>query len=124
VVLPAAFTATEVDTTAATTQPNIFPDVIAKAAYDTKDVNGLPWHFEVAGLLSSYKVNTYSSAINTDATAEGGGVSGRLDLELVKGLNFIGTGFYSYGGGRYLHGLGPDFIIKAPTRPAPTASAS
>jgi hypothetical protein len=114
VVLPAAFTAAEVDTTAASTQPNIFPDVIAKAAFDTKAVTGLPWHFELAGLLSSYKINTYTSAINTDSTAEGGGVSAAVDLELVKGLNFIGTGFYSYGGGRYLQGLAPDFIIKAP----------
>lgn len=114
VVLPAAFSAAEVDTTAASTQPNVLPDIIGKAAFDTKDVNGLPWHFEVAGVVSSYKVNTYSSAINTDATAEGGGVSAGVNLELVKGLNFIGTGFYSYGGGRYLQGLAPDFIIKAP----------
>ncbi len=114
VVLPAAFSAAEVDTTAASTQPNIFPDIIAKAAFDTKDVNGLPWHFEVGGLLSSYKVNTYSSTINTDSTAEGGGITADFDLELVKGLSFIGTGFYSYGGGRYLQGLAPDFIIKAP----------
>jgi hypothetical protein len=114
VVLPAAFSATEVDTGAATTQPNIFPDIIGKIAFDTKAVNNLPWHFEVAGLLSSYKINTYSSAINTDATAEGAGVSGAVSLELVKGLTFIGTGFYSYGGGRYLDGQGPDFIIKAP----------
>jgi hypothetical protein len=114
VVLPAAFNAAEVDTTAASTQPNIFPDIIGKAAFDTKDVTGLPWHFEVAGLLSSYKVNTYSAAINTDSTAEGGGASAAVDLELVKGLSFIGTGFYSYGGGRYLQGLAPDFIIKAP----------
>jgi hypothetical protein len=114
VVLPSAFSAAEVDTTAASTQPNIFPDIIGKAAFDTKDVTGLPWHFEVAGLVSSYKVNTYSSAINTDSTEEGAGVSAAVDLELVKGLNFIGTGFYSYGGGRYLQGLAPDFIIKAP----------
>jgi hypothetical protein len=114
VVLPSAFSAGEVDTTAASTQPNIFPDIIGKAAFDTKDINGLPWHFEVAGLLSSYKVNTYSSAINTDSTAEGAGVSGAFNVEVVKGLNLIGTGFYSYGGGRYLQGLAPDFIIKAP----------
>jgi hypothetical protein len=114
VVLPSAFSGTEVDTGAATTQPNIFPDVIAKIAYDTKAVDNLPWHFELAGLLSSYKINTYSSSINTDATQEGGGVSGAVSLELVKGLTFIGTGFYSYGGGRYLDGQGPDFIIKAP----------
>ncbi len=114
VVLPSAFTAAEVDTTAASTQPDIFPDVIGKVTFDTKAINDLNWHFEVAGLVSSYKINTYSSAINTDATAEGGGLSGAVDLELVKGLNFIGTGFYSYGGGRYLQGLAPDFIIKAP----------
>ena len=114
VVLPSAFTASEVDQGTATTQPNPFPDIIAKAAYDTKMVNDLPWHFEVSGLLSSYKINTYTSAINTDATAEGAGLQAAVDLELVKGLNFIGTGFYSYGGGRYLYGLGPDFIVKAP----------
>jgi hypothetical protein len=113
-VLPAAFTATEVDTQAASTQPNLFPDVIGKAAYDTKAVNGLPWHFEVGGLLSTFKVNTYTAAINTTSTAEGAGVTGGVSLELVKGLTFIGTGFYSYGGGRYLQGLAPDFIIKAP----------
>jgi hypothetical protein len=114
VVLPAAFTATEVDTGAATSQPNIFPDVIGKMAFDTKAVNDLPWHFELSGLVSSYKINTYSAAINTDATAEGTGVQGAVDLELVKGLSFVGTGFYSYGGGRYLFGSGPDFIVKAP----------
>jgi hypothetical protein len=114
VVLPSAFSATEVDTGTATTQPNEFPDVIAKAAYDTKVVNGLPWHLELAGLARSYKVNTFTSTVNSDATAEGGGVSGAVSLELVKGLTFVATGFYSYGGGRYINGLGPDFIIKAP----------
>ncbi len=114
VVLPSAFSATEVDQGTATTQPNFFPDVIGKMAFDTKAVNDLPWHFELAGLVRSFKVNTYTSAINTSATAEGTGVSGDVDLELVKHLSFIATGFYSYGGGRYINGLGPDFIIKAP----------
>lgn len=113
-VLPAAFTASEVDTQAASTQPNLFPDLIGKVAYDTKAATGLPWHFEVGGLLSTYKVNTYTAAINSTSTAEGAGVTAGVNLELVKGLNFIGTGFYSYGGGRYLQGLAPDFIIKAP----------
>jgi hypothetical protein len=113
-VLPAAFTASEVDTQAASTQPNLFPDIIGKAAYDTKMVNGLPWHFEVGGLLSTFKVNTYSSTINSYDTKEGTGVTGGVSLELVKGLTFIGTGFYSYGGGRYLQGLAPDFIITEP----------
>ena len=105
VVLPSAFSATEVDQGTATTQPNFFPDVIGKVAFDTKAVNDLPWHFELAGLVRSFKVNTYTSAINTSATAEGTGLSGDVDLELVKGLSFIATGFYSYGGGRYINGL-------------------
>lgn len=114
VVLPSAFTATEVDQGTATSQPNIFPDVIGKITFDTKAVNDLPWHFELAGLLSSYKINTYSSSINTDATAEGAGGSAACSLELVKGLTFIGTGFYSYGGGRYIDALGPDFVVTPP----------
>jgi hypothetical protein len=114
VVLPSAFSAAEVDQGTATSQPNFFPDVIGKIAYDTKVVDDLAWHFELAGLVRSFKVNTYTSAINTDATAEGTGLSAGINLELVKGLTFVGTGFYSYGGGRYINGLGPDFIIKAP----------
>jgi hypothetical protein len=113
-VLPAAFTATEVDTGAATSQPNAFPDIIGKVAYDTKSVNDLPWHFEIAGLARSYKINTYSSTLNSDSTAEGGGGSAAVNLELVKGFSLVGTGFYSYGGGRYINGLGPDFVITPP----------
>ncbi len=64
VVLPSAFSATEVDQGTATTQPNFFPDVIGKVAFDTKAVNDLPWHFELAGLVRSFKVNTVG-AIST-----------------------------------------------------------
>ncbi|HMD61325.1 MAG TPA: hypothetical protein VKG78_07830 [Opitutaceae bacterium] len=119
VVLPSAFTASEVDQGTATSQPNLFPDVIGKMAYDTKAVNNLAWHFEVAGLLRSYKINTYTATTNASETAEGEGVSGAVSLELVKGLTFVGTGFYSYGGGRYINGLGPDFIVT----PANSAGA-
>ncbi|HEY1792133.1 MAG TPA: hypothetical protein VGG34_04385 [Opitutaceae bacterium] len=114
VVLPAAFSATEVDQGTATSQPNPFPDVIGKMAYDTKAINGLNWHFELTGMVRSFKVNTFSSTINTDDTKEGEGVQGAVDLELIKGLNLIATGFYSYGGGRYINGLGPDFVITPP----------
>jgi hypothetical protein len=38
-------------------------------------------------------------------------VQGAVNLELVKGLSVIGTEFYSYGGGRYLFGSGPDFVV-------------
>jgi hypothetical protein len=110
VALPSSFTSTEVDTGAATTQPNVFPDVIVKAAYDTK-VNNLPWHMEIAGLERNFKVNTFTSAVNGTQSATGTGASAALNLQVAPGFSLIGTGFYSYGGGRYINGLGPDFVI-------------
>jgi hypothetical protein len=68
----------------------------------------------LAGLAREFKINTYSSAINTDATASSESVSGAVDLELVKGFSLIGTGFYGYGGGRYIQGNGPDFVVTPP----------
>jgi hypothetical protein len=112
VVLPSAFTASEVDQGTATSQPNIFPDVIAKVAYDTKIADGLPFHAEVAGLFRQFKINTYSSTINTDDTARGGGLSGAFNLAVTKQLTLLATGFYSYGGGRYINGQGPDFTVS------------
>jgi hypothetical protein len=114
VVLPSAFSATEVDQGTATSQPNVAPDIIGKIAYDTKAVGDLAWHFELAGLLRSYKINTYTPTVNSSSSAEGEGVSAAVSLELIKGLTFIGTGFYSYGGGRYINGLGPDFVVTPP----------
>ena len=114
VSLPTGFNAAEVDQGSSTSQPNLFPDVIGKVAYDTKDVNGLPWHVEVGGLVRTFKINTYSATVSSDKTTEGTGATVGVSLDIVKGLTFIGTGFYSYGGGRYINGLGPDFIVTAP----------
>jgi len=114
VLLPAAFQASEVDTGASTAQPNAFPDVTAKAAFDTTTVNSLPWHFEVAGLVRRFRTVTYSPASRSDTMAEGGGVSTAVCLGLDKGLTLVGTGFWSDGGGRYIGGLAPDFVVKAP----------
>jgi hypothetical protein len=114
VTLPPGFNAAEVDSGTASTSPNRMPDIIAKVAYDTK-VGGLPWHAEVAGLHRSFEINTYSagpSAVNSDSTATGMGGAFNVDLELVKNLSFIGDAYLSDGGGRYIFGQAPDFVVS------------
>jgi hypothetical protein len=91
--------------------PNLHPDVIVKASYDT-ELWQHPFHVEVAGLLRSFKVlNTLATPSRTD-TITGGGGSINFNLQLVKNLTLIADSFYSDGGGRYIFGLGPDAIVK------------
>jgi hypothetical protein len=84
------------------------PDIVAKIAYDPM-LGGKHMHLELGGLLSSFKDN---SATNVKNTAVGGGVTGGLNLEVVKDFHLILNGFYSEGGGRYIFGLGPDVVVK------------
>ena len=114
VTLPAGFNASEVDTGAASTAPNRAPDLIAKVALDTR-FNGLPWHAEVAGLYRTFEVNTYTAGaapVNSDDAVSGYGGSFNVDLEVVKNLNLLGTAFVSEGGGRYIYGQAPDFVVN------------
>jgi hypothetical protein len=100
---------------------NLHPDVIVKAAYDGGPENHHV-HFDIAGLFRSFKVvNLITSLPNTNLTNAntstntiyGGGVAGTAYIELVKNFRFIGTAFYSSGGGRYIASTaGPDFIVK------------
>jgi hypothetical protein len=100
---------------------NLHPDVIVKAAYDGGPENHHV-HFDIAGLFRSFKaVNLITSLPNTNLTnantstdtIHGGGVAGTAYVELVKNFRFIGTAFYSSGGGRYIASTaGPDFIVK------------
>jgi hypothetical protein len=100
-----------------TNVPNLHPDIILKTAFDAKP-GGHQVHFDVAGLMRSFKavnlLNTTSTALNTlTSTIHGGGVAATMNLELIKNFRFIGTGFYSYGGGRYIASTaGPDLIVK------------
>ena len=91
--------------------PNLNPDFIVKAAYDSK-LMGRPFHVEAAGLLRNFRVlNTLVSGNRTD-TITGGGGSINLNLQPIKNLTLIANSFYGDGGGRYLGGLGPDAIVK------------
>ena len=100
-----------------TNTPNLHPDIILKTAFDAKP-GGHQVHFDVAGLLRSFKavnlIDTTSTATNTlTSTIHGGGIEGGMNLELIKNFRLITTGFYSYGGGRYIASTaGPDVIVK------------
>jgi hypothetical protein len=107
-----------------TSIPNLLPDVIVKTAFDANP-DGHHVHFDVAGILRTFKAlnlvqSTFNSPTGTTpvnsvySTIHGGGAAYTLNVELVKNLHFINTGFYSYGGGRYIGNTsGPDVIIKA-----------
>ncbi len=113
VVLPTGFTTTQVDNGSnGTATPNVFPDVIGKAAYDTK-LGDMPFHVDAAAMARFFKINTYTSTVNSDATATGYGESINANLEIVPHLQLIGNVFDSTGGGRYIStGLAPDFIVN------------
>ncbi len=98
----------------ATSTPNLFPDIIAKAAFDGHAGDKLE-HIEVAGLLSGfedYVPTTITNSISGKHTALGFGGSLNFNLELVKNFRLISNNFYSDGGGRYIFGAAPDFVIR------------
>jgi hypothetical protein len=115
VTLPAGFTATQVDAGAnGTATPNVFPDVIGKMAYDTK-LGDLPFHFDAAGLVRYFKINTFTSTVNSNATATGYGGSVNATIGILPNFLLVANAFDGSGGGRYIStGLGPDFIVNPP----------
>ncbi len=102
-----AFAATQVDNGSVSTTPNVRPDIVAKIAYDTR-LSGKALHFELAGFSRQFRT---SPAPGKYYDAQGVGGSTDAVLEVAKNFRLIATGFYSSGGGRYLVGLGPDFIV-------------
>jgi hypothetical protein len=106
VTLP-AFAATQVDNGSLSTTPNVRPDIVAKAAYDTQ-VSGKALHFELAGFSRQFRV---SPADGKYFGARGEGGTFDAVLEVAKNFRLIATGFYSSGGGRFSVGLGPDIVV-------------
>ena len=87
--------------------PNLHPDIIAKLAFDPS----AKAHFEIGGIERTFKI--YNSATGTSSTKAGGGVLLGAHVEVVKNLRLISTNFWSDGGGRYLFGQAPDFIVRS-----------
>ncbi len=86
----------------------LFPDVIAKLAFDPSS----RFHFEVAGVEIA---NKFSNPASTPAfqtnTKVGGGGSVNLSFEPIKNFRILTNNYWSDGGGRYIFGQAPDFII-------------
>jgi hypothetical protein len=121
VVFPATFFSTQFDNGSGSTSapssatntavPNLHPDIIVKTAFDAHPA-GRSLHIEAAGLLRSFKVLNNLTTPATTNTITGGGGSVNLNFEVIHNLRLIANSFYSYGGGRYIFGLGPDVIVK------------
>jgi len=112
VILPASFPAFEVDNGGVTTTtPNPYPDIIGKIAFDPK-TGSTHQHIDAAVLVRGFK--TYNPTTNTSFSETGTGGELGVNVEPVKNLHLLATGFYSSGGGRYIANTNaPDFIVKA-----------
>lgn len=120
---PALFSTTETDlnsssgTGGGTATPTLHPDVIAKLSADA-GWGHRKWHFETSGLLTPVEILTPASVTRTTTAKdirEGGGVAGSANLGVFSNLHLILTGFWSDGGGRYIGGLGPGFVVEQRT---------
>ena len=87
--------------------PNLHPDIIGKIAYDYSS----RFHLELAGIERTFKI--YDSATNSYSTVAGGGISFGINVAILKNVRLLNTDFWSDGGGRYLFGEVPDFIVRA-----------
>jgi hypothetical protein len=99
----------------------LMPDIIAKLAIDPTS----RFHGEVDGVLISDKIAYPAPASQfPTSTKVGGGVSLNLNFELFKNFRVLTNNFWSDGGGRYIFGQAPDFIIRANGTPSLVHSGS
>jgi len=99
-----------------TATPNVHPDLIGKLSFDAP-WGGRAWHLETAGLLTAVGILTPASITKASSVKdirEGGGISAAANIEVARNLHVITTGFWSDGGGRYIGGLGPAFVVAQP----------
>jgi len=93
------------------TTPNLMPDILAKAGYDT-DLSGRHFHAEVVGLMTTVKttVQPVGGAFDSN-TKLGGGIGAAFNVEPFRNVRVLANALYTSGGGRYLIGLGPNAIV-------------
>jgi hypothetical protein len=90
---------------------SLHPDIIAKLAFDPTEKA----HFEFVGLESTNRIASPFSATAPVQTFTKAGFGGEFNFnfELFKGFRLIDNNYWSDGGGRYIFGQAPDFIIQA-----------
>jgi len=97
---------------------NVHPDIIGKLAFDPSS----HVHFEVAGVERTVKL--FNPITQMYFTKAGGGGSVNGNFEIVKNFRLITNNYWSDGGGRYLFGVAPDFIVRADGSPSLIHSGS
>jgi hypothetical protein len=121
VVLPASFPSNEVDTGSTPGAPSPYPDIIGKVAFDPR-TGDKHQHLEAAFVVRGFR--TFNPASNATLSTTGTGVSVGAVIEPIKNLSLIGTAFWSSGGGRYMIGQAPDFMVNADGSPSTIGSTS
>lgn len=88
----------------------LMPDIIAKLAFDPSK----RFHGEFVGVMIANKIAypITGPAFPTN-TKVGGGGSVNLGFDIVPNVRVVTNNFYSSGGGRYIFGQAPDFIIRS-----------
>lgn len=88
----------------------LHPDIIAKLAYDPTP----KFHIEFAGVEITNKIaNPASTPIYQTSTKAGGAGALNLNFEVAKGVRVYTNNYWGAGGGRYIFGQAPDFMIRA-----------
>lgn len=105
---------TELDSSAANGQaiPNVRPDIIAKIAFEPSS----RVHFEIAGMTDQTKLWNPNSGLYFSKIGGGGSVN--ANFEVVKNFRLITNNYWSDGGGRYLFGAVPNFIVRPDGSPS------
>jgi hypothetical protein len=104
--------------------PEVFPDLIVKAAFDPTP----KMHFEVGGVERQFKV-AVNSAVATNSPVvtkaiTGGGIFANINVMVLPGLRLLTNNFYGSAVGRYIYGQVPDVIVRANGSLSPIHAAS
>jgi hypothetical protein len=116
VLVPTAFggvLGNQLDGGATTGVPNAGPDLVTKLAWDTT-ASGKKYHFEVGGMFTTAKVSvlpTGGTAFSNHSSI-GGGFETAFNAELFKNFRILANGMYGPGVGRYMTGLGPQYVVR------------
>lgn len=86
------------------------PDIIAKLAIDPNS----RFHFEIAGVEIANKIAFPGSTPPFQTFSKVGGAGAvNLSFALNKNVRFLTNNYWGAGGGRYIFGQAPDFIIRS-----------
>jgi hypothetical protein len=107
-----------------TNAPQLFPDVIVKAAFDPS----AKFHFEFGGVERQFDVAVNSTTSSASPVVRqhmtGGGAFVNLNFQLFSGLRFLTNNYWNQAGGRYIFGQVPDLTVNPDGSLSPIRSSS